>query len=267
MANFRTHITSSVLLGTAYGIAGHLGYDMSIPSACVAGGLVSIGGILPDVDSDNAIVLRESLAFLAAVTPMLMLQRFYEWGWTNETIVFVAGIAYIAIRFGIGAVLRKMTVHRGMWHSIPAGLVAASMVYLLCCSPEASTRWFKTGAMLLGYIWHLLLDEIYSVESTSMGRVHIKRSIGTALKFFGPSPFANLWTYSVLCLVASAVTFEPAYEQRAGEFVDGIRRRYATDHESQQAEPNAPTSTGGSSFETPYYYGPSGYGPRPRTTP
>lgn len=223
MANFRTHVTSSVLLGAAYGAAGHLGYQMTIPSACVAGGLVSLGGILPDVDSDNAIVLRESLAFLAAVTPMLMLQRFYELGWTNETIVFVSGITYIAIRFGVGAVLRRLTVHRGMWHSIPAGLIAAGTIYLLCTSPDPNTRWFKTGGMLLGFLWHLLLDEIYSVQTTSLGRVHLKRSFGTALKFFGPNSFANLWTYSMLCLVACGIYYEPMYALRAAEFVDSFR--------------------------------------------
>ncbi len=220
LADFKTHITSSVLLGAAYGTAGHLGYDTSLPTSCVAGGLVAIGGILPDVDSDNAIVLRESLAFLSAITPMFMLQRFYEWGWTNETIVFVSGIAYIVIRFGFGWLLRRLTVHRGMWHSIPMGLIAAGIVYLICSCPDADTRWFKSCAMFVGVIWHLLLDEIYSVESTSMGRMRIKRSFGTAIKFFGKNPAANLFTYALLAIVSSANYFEPEFAHRTGLFVD-----------------------------------------------
>ena len=78
--------------------------------------------------------------------------------------------------------------------------------------------------MLLGYFWHLLLDELNSVESTGTGRVRLKRSFGTALKFFGQNPLANLCTYAVLCLVAYGIYYEPICAQRAGNFVDSIRR-------------------------------------------
>ncbi len=73
------------------------------------------------MDSDNAVVLREILAFVAAVVPMLLLDRFREMLWTQESIVVAAGLIVTIICFGFGEIIRRVTVHRGMWHSIPGG--------------------------------------------------------------------------------------------------------------------------------------------------
>jgi hypothetical protein len=97
-----------------------------------------------------------------------------------------------------------------MWHSVPAAAIAAGLVYWLCSCPEQRTRLCKTGAMALGYIWHLVLDEINSVETTSRGRVRMKRSFGTALKFFSTSPWANISTYAKLIIVVGVIVFDGA---------------------------------------------------------
>jgi hypothetical protein len=202
LANFRTHLTTSGLLGVAYGTASYIGYDMPLPTAMLAGGLVTIGGVVPDVDSDNAIILRESLSLIAAVTPMMLLHRYREWGWSNETMVLVSAVAYLTIRFGLGRILKRYTVHRGMWHSIPAAAIAGLLVYLLCSCTDTPSRLCKTGAIMMGYIWHLVLDEIHSVETTDRGRVRIKRSFGTALKLFSQNTWPNVSVYGKLLLLA-----------------------------------------------------------------
>jgi membrane-bound metal-dependent hydrolase YbcI (DUF457 family) len=211
LADFRTHLTTSGLLGVAYGAASHLGYEMPVPTALLAGGLVTIGGVLPDLDSDNAIILRESLSLIAVVTPMMLLHRYREWGWSNETIVLASAAAYLVIRFGLGSLVRRYTVHRGMFHSIPAAGIAGLLIYLLCSCTDMQTRMCKTGAIMLGYIWHLVLDEISSFETGEHGRVRIKRSFGTALKFFGKNGWANISAYGKLLLLAFiALTSGPA---------------------------------------------------------
>jgi membrane-bound metal-dependent hydrolase YbcI (DUF457 family) len=202
LADFQTHLTTSGLLGVAYGVASHWGYEMPLPTAILAGGLVTIGGVLPDVDSDNAIILRESLALVAVVTPMMLLHRYREWGWSHETIVLVSAAAYLVIRFGLGSLLRRYTVHRGMWHSIPAAGIAGLLTYLLCSCTDTPTRMCKTGGIMLGYIWHLVLDEISSFETGPYGRVRVKRSFGTALKFFSNNAWANISTYGKLLVLA-----------------------------------------------------------------
>ena len=75
--------------------------------------------MLPDLDSGPGVPLRESVAFAAAVVPMLMIDRFDRWAWRPESIVLAGGLVYLFIRFGVGRLLRKSTVHRGMFHSVP----------------------------------------------------------------------------------------------------------------------------------------------------
>ncbi len=220
MANFPTHVTTSAILGAAYGTAAHVAYGYPLPSCLLAGGLCTIAGILPDVDSDNAVVLREILAFVAAVIPMLLLDRFREMMWPQESIVVAVGLMYVVIRFGIGEVIRKVTIHRGMWHSIPAAVIVSLVIYVLCDCTDPRLRIFKTLAVFLGYVWHLVLDEIYAVD-TGQGRVRVKRSFGTALKLFGPNPVANVAVYAQLLAVTYFLMSQPPLEPATYPHVAG----------------------------------------------
>lgn len=202
MADFRTHITTSTILGIGYGIAGHLVFELPISQCLVAGTLCSIAGMLPDLDSDSGIPLREMLCFVSVLVPLLMLERFRQMGLNTEMIVLVSGILYVAIRFGIGAIFRRYTRHRGMWHSIPAAMIAGMVTYLVCLSPELGVRLFKSWAVVIGFLSHLFLDEVYSIDLR--GR-RIKKSIGTAMKWYGDNQFANFMTYTKLVFVAGLV--------------------------------------------------------------
>ena len=195
MANFGTHISSSILVGGAYGAVGHLSLDMPLPSAAMAAGICTLGGILPDIDSDHGVILRESLGLVAAVAPLLTLDRLAPYELPRETTVLILAGLYLVIRFGLGAVLRTWTIHRGMWHSIPAALTAGALVYYLCACPATEMRVYKAGAIVLGYLWHLVLDEIYAVDAR---RVRLKKSFGTALKMWGNKPLANMMAYGLL---------------------------------------------------------------------
>ena len=207
MAGFKTHITTSTLLGMGYGAVGHLTYGIPLPSAVLAGGLCSVGGILPDVDSDHGHSLREVVSLLAAVIPMLLIERLRAFGLTHETIVLAAAMIYLVVRFGLTRFLRRYTVHRGMWHSIPAAVIAGLVAALLCSCPETDRRIFKVGGIVTGYLWHLVLDEIYATE-WHKGKLRFKKSFGTALKMFSKNPWANISTYGKLVAVAALVTVD-----------------------------------------------------------
>ena len=197
MADFKTHITASTVLGAAYGGAGW--YFLGIPPAhaMIAASMCSVAGMLPDLDSNSGIPQREMLSFVSVIIPMLMLDRFEALHLTTEQIVFVAGVMYVIIRFGIGGLFRKFTKHRGMWHSIPAALVAGLVAFLVCLSADLQIRIFKAWAVVLGFIIHLILDEIYAVNW--QGKLpKAKKSFGTALKFWGKDPLPNYATYAKL---------------------------------------------------------------------
>jgi membrane-bound metal-dependent hydrolase YbcI (DUF457 family) len=216
MAGFKTHITTSTVLGIGYGATGCLALGMPLQSSILAGGLCSVSGMLPDIDSDTGTPLRESIAFASAVVPMLLLHRFKQLGLDHETIVLAAAAIYVAIRFGAAEIIKRYTVHRGMWHSIPACAIAGLLAYLLCSGSTEEIRIFKAFGVVLGFMSHLLLDELYSIE-WHYGRVRLKRSFGTAIKFWSKSTWANVSTYGKLaavCLLLFGDPFMSAYLDR-----------------------------------------------------
>ena len=200
MPGFKTHITVSTAVGIGYAVWGGTQYDLTIGTCALAGGLCSIGGILPDLDSDSGVPSRETIGFAAAVVPMLVFNKLQVYGLTIEQMVLFGAPMYLLIRFGLGAIFKSANVHRGMFHSIPAAMIAGLIGYLLCDSGAHLVHNYKAFAVGLGYMVHLVLDEIWSVEVHS-GLVRLKKSSGTALKFFGENPGSTMMTYCLLCLL------------------------------------------------------------------
>ena len=196
MAGFHTHITVSTLVGVGYAAVGAYAYDLPLSTCAIAGGLCSICGIMPDLDSDHAVPARETLSFLAAIAPMLLFYRFHYEGLATEHILLFGAPLYLLIRFGFGQML-KVSVHRGMFHSIPAALIAGLIAYTLCDTGVSFGRGFKGCGAIIGYLTHLILDEIWAVE-VSGGRLRLKKSFGTAMKLFGNSRPANSSTWALL---------------------------------------------------------------------
>ncbi len=204
MADFKTHITTSTALGFIYGGVGYYSFDVPPAHCLIAGSLCSVAGMLPDLDSNSGIPQREMLCFISAVVPMLMLPRFEALGLTTEHMVFIAGVMYVLIRFGVGGLFKRYTKHRGMWHSIPAAIVAGLATFLVCLSSDVEIRIFKSWAVVLGFISHLVLDEIYAVNWEG-ALPTTKKSFGTALKFWSNSRWANIATYAKLAILIALI--------------------------------------------------------------
>jgi hypothetical protein len=223
MAGFRTHITTSAVLGCGYAGAGHVLYGTPLDTSIVAGALCGFAGMLPDLDSDYGVPLRETMAFTAAIVPMLLVGRFETLALSYDAMVLVAVSMYLFVRFGVTRMIRRYTVHRGMFHSIPAGLVFAGIAFLVCGAAPVEIRCYKAGGVLVGFMSHLLLDEIYAVEWKG-GRWRFKKSFGTALKVWGSDGWANFSTYAKLAMVVMMILGEPTVmervEQRHPRFAD-----------------------------------------------
>jgi membrane-bound metal-dependent hydrolase YbcI (DUF457 family) len=167
------------------------------------------------LDSDSGIPLREAVAFAAAFVPMLMLDRLERVGLSHEMMLVVTGVIYFFLRFGIAELFRRYTVHRGMWHSLPAAFIAAFFVFLVSASENIHPRLFKTVAVFVGFMSHILLDELWSVEFRR-GKYVFKHSFGTALKFFGESRLANVATYLLLIAMSVVVYHDEAIMEHFG---------------------------------------------------
>ena len=208
MAGFKTHFTTSTLVGIGYGATGFVN-QVELSTCMVAGGLCSLAGILPDLDSDSGRPVKEIMSFTAAMVPAMMIPRFHQMGFQTEQIVLACGMIYLAIRFGVGDIFKRYTVHRGMWHSLPAAAVVGLLAFLLVSGADLPIRLYKSAAVVLGFLVHLVLDEIWSVE-VRRGRMRIKKSFGTALKLFTTKAlWPNVSTYGKLALLIAAVAGDP----------------------------------------------------------
>jgi hypothetical protein len=225
MAGFRMHVTTSTVLGCGYAGALYAALDVPADSAVVAGAMCGFAGILPDLDSDYGVPLRETMAFTAAVAPMLLVGHFQTLSLTHDQMVLAAVSLYLLVRFGITKLIRQYTVHRGMFHSIPAALIFTGLAFLVCGTSSYDVRCFKAGGVFGGFMSHLILDEIYAVEWKG-GRWRFKKSFGTALKFWGDNGWANFSTYAKLLIVAAVVLGEPSVVKRLQEHNPEFARAY-----------------------------------------
>ncbi len=210
MAGFKTHIGTSTVLGIGYAAGAYGLYHLPPPTCVLAGGLCSVSGMLPDLDSGPGRPLRESMAFAAAVVPMAMVDRFKAMGMSLESIILAGGAMYLLIRFGMAALLRRYTVHRGMFHSLPAAAIAAETVFLVFGSEQLNLRYFVAGGALVGFMSHLILDEIWSIDFAG-GRFRLKSSFGTAMKFWGNSMGPNLLTYALVAALTFSALEDPTW--------------------------------------------------------
>jgi membrane-bound metal-dependent hydrolase YbcI (DUF457 family) len=227
MADFRTHVTTSSVLGVGYAGMG-LTMGFSLETSLVAGGLCGVSGMLPDLDSDTGIPIRESMGFAAGIVPMLLVDRFQAIGMPYDRMVLITAVLYFLIRFAGASLLGRFSVHRGMFHSIPAALTFAGAAFLICGpSYDEHVRYLKAGAVFFGVMSHLFLDELYSIEWKG-GMWRFKRSFGTALKLWGKNGWANFSCYAKLAIVCVMVAGESSVmhhlEARYPELAGNVQR-------------------------------------------
>jgi hypothetical protein len=209
---FRVHITGSSIVGFAYGAAGWYVGGLPPMTCVLGGGLCSIAGMMPDLDSGPGIPLRESVAFAAAVVPLMLVHRLQAAGMPMEALILFGAASYLAIRFGVAWLIKKFAVHRGMFHSLPAALIAGQITFLVFGAENQLCRYFMSSAVVLGFLTHLVLDEIWSVRLGMFGP-KFKKSFGTALKFLGPDVWPNLATYGIAGVLGAASAGDAAWSE------------------------------------------------------
>jgi hypothetical protein len=197
MASYRGHLTFSTGLGLAYG--GLAAWKFGVPpSVAGVGGLfTALGGLLPDLDSDSGVPVRELFGLAAAAVPLLLLRAMSHSGLSaEETLLAAAGI-YAFIRYGLANIFRHMTVHRGMFHSIPAMIVAGLIAFLAYHHPVMELRAYLAVGVMVGFLSHLVLDELCAVDFRGL-TPKLNQFAGSAVKLRSESLAANVVCYSLL---------------------------------------------------------------------
>ena len=180
MADFNTHLLGAAAVsGLAATVLVMTG---QFPHQAVIGyfTLGVIGGLLPDLDSPTSIPIRIVLATLAVVAGFLVVFTFGTRYSLVELVILWLG-CFLFIRYGLLGLFDRVTVHRGLIHSIPAGVGFGLITILIAFhvfTASATHAWLCGTFITLGFIVHLLLDEFYSVDLS--GKKLLKSSFGTA---------------------------------------------------------------------------------------
>ena len=206
MGMFREHVAVSGTCGAALAGGMWVATPIDAVQAGVAFTLVGIGGALPDLDSDRGRPIQELTALLGAAVPFVLLRRFAEFAGSFDAIVGLGIFTYVCVRYGGGWILRRLTVHRGMFHSLPAMMVSGLLAFLAYKSPDPGVRMLMATSVMTGFASHLVLDEWCSVDWRGL-RPRLKKSAGTAIKWAGSDPSATVACYALLgvSLYAAAI--------------------------------------------------------------
>ena len=181
MANFQTHLYAGVFV-TGGAVVGLHGLGLVPPGAALPLlALGVVGSLLPDLDADASAPVRGFFGLLGVA---------FAFAWTLPLVgergllelVALWGGLFLVVRFLLYEVFTRFTVHRGLWHSLLAGvfvsLVTVDLAHWLFGQPPAHA-WVAGIMVGIGYLAHLVLDEVSSVDLVN---TRVGRSFGTALK-------------------------------------------------------------------------------------
>jgi hypothetical protein len=215
MANFPTHIAVGTIVSGALATV-TLAADVVAPENLVAVTLAGVlGSVLPDIDLKDSRPSRALFAGLGvffAFAVLFSLDTKYS---VAEMLILWLG-TLLAVRYIARPFFHRMSYHRGIWHSILAGVFCScltAIIYTKLLGRHEGVAWLAAGFLFVGFMTHLILDEIYSVDVMD---TRIKASFGTALKVFD----AKHPGHSIAMLAAAMLAFWMAPSMQT--FVTGM---------------------------------------------
>ncbi len=223
MANFKVHISVAAGAGgllASFALAGELA-DPAQTLALAAG--TTLGGILPDLDSDNSTPLKIIFTSLAGILAFLfMFAQAEVYSLLELWLLWTA--VYLVVRYPLLRIFTEWTVHRGVFHSVVAALffwfLTTTLGYYVL-DADRGFAWLLGLFVALGFMVHLLLDELYSVDLMNK---RLKRSFGTALKIINFNDMKSSMALIIATLLVYLMT--PGADQFLQAL--GSARTYAT---------------------------------------
>ena len=218
MANFPTHIAVGTVVSGALATV-TMAADLVAPENIVAVTLAGVlGSVLPDIDLKDSRPARAMFAGLGvffSFAVLFSLERKYS---IAEMLVLWLG-TLLFVRYVAKEIFFRISYHRGIWHSLLAMVFCAvltAVIYSRLLQRDEGVAWLAAGFMAIGFLTHLILDEIYSVDVMD---TRIKASFGTALKFVD----SKHWGHTTAMAAAVVLAFLATPPTRI--FVENITSR------------------------------------------
>jgi len=197
VASFAQHVNTAVVISgiTIAPLYSSSLIDINQSLALLFFGM--IGGILPDIDLENSKPIQITSSILSIFIPLLAILTLLQ-SLSISKMLFIWFLSSVLLHFFIFKILLHFTIHRGVIHSIPMGLLFAHGITIVFYNMLGFEELFSLlcGLFLfIGFIIHLVLDEIVSLNAFGMS---FKKSLGSALKFYD----RNNLTGSVLLYIS-----------------------------------------------------------------
>lgn len=202
MASFKTHLAGGIISGAGFSAAGLLTNALTVTQAGAVFTVGAFAGLLPDLDSDTGKPLSFLFQFLSLITPCVFFISAAQYGgYSPEFLICYFTLSYLFINYIVCSFIKKMTVHRGMMHSIPFAFLCGGVGYLLFSNSGEPVALIAGTATLFGCLLHLILDELNSFKFKYGFIPTLKKSSGTALKLKSSSFSTTIFMYTILILV------------------------------------------------------------------
>jgi membrane-bound metal-dependent hydrolase YbcI (DUF457 family) len=208
MANFNTHLGVAIVASSGVALLAIDARIITITEALWMITFGTIGGMLPDIDSDNSRLIKMIFNALG-ILALLAVITVFKYRYQPYILLLIATAVYLLVRYFLLALFVRFTNHRGIFHSL---LTAVFFTLLMVCIACYFLRWdilhcWLSGVFIgFGFIVHLLLDELYSVDLSNR---RMKKSFGTALKLYSyDNKFSSIMM--LICTIALAwITPQP----------------------------------------------------------
>jgi hypothetical protein len=195
MAGYKAHLATGMALGLSAGIGLVLFAVISLTYLPLIFVAVVIGSFLPDLDSDTGIPVKLLFLVLGFILAASVGYYLYD---AVEARVYTIMVGVLGtfglINFALKYLFKRLTTHRGILHSL-VGVIAAILILnsaFLAMGLEIFDSLLFSGAVGIGYLGHLVLDETNSIVNLSGIPFIPKKSLGTALKLSTASLRMNI---------------------------------------------------------------------------
>ena len=198
MAGFRVHAITAFAVSVSFASYITISNHFPLPWGGVLCALGFVGGLLPDIDSGEARMARYSGLMVGVVSSLVASLLFLNF--------FIAMLLFVPFAKLAHLCINKWTTHRGVFHSVPMGLLLSLGVFYIAELLEFPHPFCLYAAAFLGggYLVHLTLDEVWSLRKG----ITTHSSFGTAIQFFRMAFWKSfLATYAFLAVAIYRTPF------------------------------------------------------------
>jgi len=200
LASFEQHINVAVVATGLAIVPLHTAGLLDVSQSLIALSLGVFGTMLPDLDSNQSKPTQIVFKMLSIFLPLIVLLSIPNL-LSIFTIIGVWVVSSVTLHYIFFKTFLSITSHRGLFHSVPMGIFLAQVTILIFYNFSSADKTFSIFAgffILYGFLIHLLLDEVFSIDVFGM---EIKRSFGSALKLYAKNNI--LGTFLLYALIVT----------------------------------------------------------------